>query len=177
MTPCWHTTSREGPQIKRGVGVSEGLRARKTAIISRLLMSRLDQEPNARLPLHRTPQPELEASVIITFLLEVSLNTMPVWYRWGAFQRATAETQQWSLNRQKCPRCQVWDGTLTFSQYCRGRIWSRPSNITGNAASIRPRILWNVLRGRKATILKTLLTAEFSVSVLMRARPASGLSR
>lgn len=62
----------------------------------------------AGLPLHRAPN--LEASVITTFLLEVSSNRTPGWYRRGAFLGATALTQQWLTLRRKCPWCQSWDG-------------------------------------------------------------------
>ncbi len=55
----------------------------------------VDQEPYAGLPSYRAPQPELEASVMTTILLEVIPNCTPDWNRRGVVQGATALRQQW----------------------------------------------------------------------------------
>lgn len=65
------------------------LRARKITIFRQLMFRHcfsLDQEPNTELPSHRAPQPKFGASFVTTFLLEVSPNWTPIWYRRGAFQ-------------------------------------------------------------------------------------------
>ncbi len=41
-----------------------------------------------------------------------------------------------------CPWRQVADGTLCLSQNWMGRMWSRPSWSTDEAAAIRPSIFW-----------------------------------
>ncbi len=94
------------------------------------------------------PQPKLEASVETTFLLQTMPRGTPCSIHWWSFQGARAATQTWLTFIRRRPWRQVCGGTRGFSQYWRGRMWSRPNWIAEDAEAMRPSILWNALRGR-----------------------------
>ncbi len=129
-----------------------------TASISRQLMCKPDSSSDHRvkvgLPSHSAPQPLLEVSVMITFLLcSVSRITPRFSQKWS-LQRAWADTQarvtvtRWRL------WCQAVDETLCFSQNWMGRMWIRPNWSNGEAAAIRPSILCKALSGLAVPSLK-----------------------
>lgn len=82
-----------------------------------------DQELNAGLPLHTVPQPELEASVVTTFLME----TVPQLIQMERLTRA----QAWFTLRLSHPGHQALDGTQVLSQNWRGCMCSKPRGTTG----------------------------------------------
>ncbi len=63
---------------------------------------------------------------------------------WCFFQGARA----WFTMTRRHPWRQTCGGTRGFSQYWRGRMWSRPYWSTEDAEAMRPSIFWNTLRGR-----------------------------
>ncbi len=71
----------------------------------------------------------------------------------------------WSTLIRRRPWRHAWNGTRGFSQRWRGHIRSRPSCSAGDAAAMRPSIVWNVLRRREAQILK-----EAASCCMVRAR-------
>ncbi len=62
--------------------------------------------------------------------------------------RAKAVMQAWLTLIRRHPWRQASGGTRGFSQYQRGRIWSRPNWSTEDTEAMRSSILWNALRGR-----------------------------
>ncbi len=157
----WDTTVMLSEQTGTWCSIRSGKkvwRPRHTAVISRQLMcsrpSASDQEPKAGLPSHRAPQPVLDAFVETTFLLRIMPIVTPCLNHCGSFQGARAVTQAWLTLMRRHPWCHAWGGICGFSQYWRGIMRSRPNCSTGDAEAMRPSILWNVLRGREALILK-----------------------
>ncbi len=132
--------------------------ARQTASISKQLMwkplSVFDQWPKVGLPSHSAPQPVLEASVVTTFLVWTNPMATPFSIHRGFFQGVRAVTQAWFTLICKRPWRHALCGTRGFNQRWRGRMRSRPSCNTGDAAAIRPSILWNTLSGRAVSLLK-----------------------
>ncbi len=109
----------------------------------------------SRSPPHSAPQPVLEASVVTTFLVWTNPMATPFSIHRGFFQGVRAVTQAWFTLICKRPlRCHALCGTRGFNQRWRGRMWSRPSCNTGDAAAIRPSILWSTLSGRAVSLLK-----------------------
>ncbi len=104
--------------------------------------------PKVGLPSHSAPQPVLEASVVTTFLVWTNPMAMPFSIHRGFFQGVRAVTQAWFTLICKRPWRHALCGTRGFNQRWRGRMRSRPSCNTGDAAAIRPSILWNTLSGR-----------------------------
>ncbi len=124
--------------------------ARQTASISKQLMwkplSAFDQWPKVGLPSHSAPQPVFEASVVTTFLVWTNPMATPFFIHCGFFQGFTLICKR--------PWRHALCGTRGFNQRWRGRMRSRPSCNTGDAAAIRPSILWNTLSGRAVSLLK-----------------------
>ncbi len=100
-----------------------------------------DHRPKVGLPSHSVPQPLLEASVVTTFLLCPVSRITPRFSQKGSLQRARADTQ-------------AMDGTLCFSQNWLDRMWCRPNLSSGEAAAIRPSILWKALSRQAVPSLK-----------------------
>ncbi len=132
--------------------------ARQTASISKQLMWKLlsvfDQWPKVGLPSYSAPQPVLEASVVTTFLVWTNPMATPFSINRGFFQGVRAVTQAWFTLICKRPWRHALCGTRGFNQRWRGRMRSRPSCNTGDAAAIRPSILWKTLSGRAVSLLK-----------------------
>ncbi len=117
-------------------------------------LSAFDQWPKVGLPSHSAPQPVLEASVVTTFLVWTNPMATPFFIHCGFFQGVRAVTQAWFTLICKRPWRHALCGTRGFNQRWRGRMRSRPSCNTGDAAAIRPSILWNTLSGRAVSLLK-----------------------
>ncbi len=127
--------------------------ARQTASISKQLMwkplSAFDQWPKVGLPSYSAPQPVLEASVVTTFLVWTNPMATPFFIHRGFFQGVRAVTQAWFTLICKRPWRHALCGTRGFNQRWRGRMRSRPSCNTGDAAAIRPSILWTLWVGER----------------------------
>ncbi len=113
-----------------------------------------DHKPKVGLPSHSAPQPLLEASVVTTFLLCAVSRVTPCFNQRGFFQRVRADTQARVTVTRWHPWCQATAGRLCFNQNWMGRIGSKPSRSTGEAAAIRPSIFWRALSGRAVPSLK-----------------------
>ncbi len=89
-----------------------------------------------------------------TFLVWTNPMATPFSIHRGFFQGVRAVTQAWFTLICKRPWRHALCGTCGFNQRWRGRMRSRPSCNTGDAAAIRPSILWNTLSGRAVSLLK-----------------------
>ncbi len=138
-------------------------RTRHTACISRQLMCWM--------------QPVLDASVETTFLLQTISKGTACSTHWWHFQGPRAATQsRFTLIRRR-PWCQVYDGTLGFSQRWRGHIRSRPSCSTGDAEAMRPSIFWNVLIGERLLSWRRPRDAVWPEHALVWPQPSIRMSR
>ncbi len=116
----------------------------------------------SRFAFAKRPQPELEASVVTTFLLQTIYIATLFSIQWRSFQGARAVTQAWLTLICRHPWHHTYDGTCCFSQRWRGRMRSRQSCSTGDAAAMRPSILWNILRGWVAPISKEVTSSRMA---------------
>ncbi len=104
-----------------------------------------DHRPKVGLPLHSTPQPLLEPSIVTTFLLCTAFRITPCFSQGGFLRQARADTQARVTVTWWRPWCHAVDRNLFFNQNWMGRKWSRPNRVPANAAAIRPSIFWKAL--------------------------------
>ncbi len=100
----------------------------------------------------------------------------PFFIHRGFFQGVRAVTQAWFTLMCRRPWRHALCGTRGFNQRWRGRMRSRPSCNTGDAAAMRPSILWNALSGRAVPLLKVARVSEWPECVLALSQLSCELS-